>query len=591
MMKSAFWRRASIAGIVYAVVFVGLVFLQFSTVSGFSWRSGIVTLHAAPASNKALPPSSLDLSIGGLRMLVDGKHPARALLADGSSRVLGLSAVERAENGARLRFGSGVKLEIGLSGKTVNLLVTSSDPGVKFIELASPVPPSSSWVSGDVSATVSAQGKSWRVGLPASALTGTAVDFAVGSPVAIQSVVLPATDKTTYIAKSDVDYRQSILTWLDKAWSGLNASRFDSSAFRWTMADGSQAFSEQALAAWLAESFRRGQGEAALAKARQARELFAKSTSWLTVPYFGDTVAKMSELEASDAKAAKAFQAQVASKDPGILEARDLVPRLIDRSPMGLYASAIAFISGLDPAALSLRQQVGLLSAAASANSLIRGSTDALPNHVAAEAFVLSRMSQAGGAWFLKATDDGTVDVGLSLDAGIALVGLGKAEAKDNILAAGQSLVDGALSLSDGAGFIPATLALAASDIASRSGSIAPEALYAALADNPWYPHEVSFAKDLEAGVWAWTCSPSLTVEASSSKRVFSASFPSGSAHYLALYGIGKFAVIKLYGIDYSPDPQFESYNVSGYFYRSSIGALYLKMRHKTEIEKIELDY
>jgi len=59
----------------------------------------------------------------------------------------------------------------------------------------------------------------------------------------------------------------------------------------------------------------------------------------------------------------------------------------------------------------------------------------------------------------------------------------------------------------------------------------------------------------------------------------------------MTFYGVKPFANIKLYDIDYSPDAEFEIYDVSGYFYRKTSSALYLKMKHKSESERIELDF
>jgi len=589
-MKSGFWRRASLAGLVYAAIFIGFVFLQYSSASGLSWRSGIVDVHGTPASAKVSASSACNLSIAGMRLLVDGKHPAQALLGDGSRSSLALRTIARTDGGVALRFGTGVSLDIEVDGQSVSIAVSSDDPSIKYLELPVQVPPPSSWIKGEASSEIAALGRNWSVSLPASAFSGSGVDLAVGTPVRVAVIPPAESEKAAYAVKSDIEFRQTILAWLDETWAGLSGSRFDSTSFKWKMADGTSSFSEQALAAWLAESLRRGQGEASLAEARQASAAFSKSITWMTVPYFGDTVARMAELESEDASAAKDFEAKAVAKDPTILEAPDLFERLVDRSPRSVYDDVIGYLATLDPATLTSAQRIGLLAAGASASSLLRGSSDPLPNHVGAEALVLSDMVRADGAWFLKSSADGKVDIASSLDGGLALISLGKVEGKDNLLAAGQALVDGALSLGDASGFLPSGIVAVSGSIVSKSGSLAPESLYGELADNPWYPHEVSFAKDLEPGVWAWTCSPVLTVDATSGKRIFSATFPAGDTHFLVLYGIGTFSNIKLYGIDYSPDPQFESYNVSGYFYRGSIGALYLKMRHKSEVEKIELD-
>lgn len=590
MMKSGFWRRASLAGLVYAFVFVGLVFLQYSSSAGVSWGSGILSLRASPPTSDS-GSGSLELTIGGLRFAVDSARPAALMLADGSRQTLSLLSVEKTGTGVVLGFSKGVALRLdGVSGRVL-ISLSADNAQARSLELAAPGEPPASWSPGPAASSLSAGGGLWRVGLPGAALDGGHVDLPVGAPFAVEPMPKLPPGNFNLVAKSDVDYRQPILAWLDKVWNGLGVSRFDATTYKWRLADGSSTFSEQALSAWIAEALRRGQGEAVLGRARQSRELFGRYLTWFSVPYFGSTMDRMAELEASDARAARALAAQLAAKDPALLEVEGLVPRLVDRSPKGLASDVIAFLASLDPAGLSLSQRVGLLSAAASAGNLLRGSAEALPNHVAAEDLIVSSLVPGGGSWFLKSGQDGSVDVALSLKAGLACVSLGKAEGKDRLLAAGQALVDGVLSLSDDTGFLPATVLVSEGAVASRSGSLAPEAVYGALADNPWYPHEQSFAKDLEPGVWAWTCSPSLTVEASAAKRVFSASFPIGLSHYLALYGAGGFSNIKLYGIDYSPDAQFESYNVSGYYYRGSTGALYLKMRHKTEVEKIELDY
>jgi hypothetical protein len=145
--------------------------------------------------------------------------------------------------------------------------------------------------------------------------------------------------------------------------------------------------------------------------------------------------------------------------------------------------------------------------------------------------------------------------------------------------------------LADAQGFVPARVLPRDGSLEQRMGTIAPEEIYPLVANCPYYPREVSFARDIGPGVWAWTCSPSLSVQASASRRVFTAVFPAGRSHYLAFYGIKRFANIQLYDIDYSPDGEFESYDASGYLYDGDEGALYLKMKHKKDSEDIKLSY
>jgi hypothetical protein len=357
----------------------------------------------------------------------------------------------------------------------------------------------------------------------------------------------------------------------------------------WRGADSSQEFSEKALVAFIAEALRRGQAEQILARMKGVREKHGSLLGFLSVPYFGDTAALLGRREAADIVEARRLAGLIQNHDPAILESPDLVLRVVDRSPVGFYQEVIRFVSGLAPADLTLRQCIGLVDAAVDAGTYIRGSVDPLPNHLVAEDRLVAQITKTDAGFFLPLSADGSVDISLSLDAGLALIALGKSEAKDNLVALGQGLVEGILSLSNQEGFLPSKLVVKDAAIVERSGSLAPELIYPRVSNNPFYPHETSFAKDVEPGVWAWTAAPTLTVEGSANRRVFSATWPVGLAHYMALYGVRGFSNIKLYGIDYSPDSQFESYNVSGFLYKAASSVLYLKMRHKVEVERVEL--
>ena len=155
----------------------------------------------------------------------------------------------------------------------------------------------------------------------------------------------------------------------------------------------------------------------------------------------------------------------------------------------------------------------------------------------------------------------------------------------------GQSLVEGAIGLSDAQGLMPARLSAKDGSVQDKSGSLEPEDVYAWAAGNQYYPHDIAFARDIAPGLWAWTCSPSLTLQASPSRYVFLSDFPVGQSHFMAIYGIKPFVNIQLYDIDYSPDNNFEGYDASGFLYARDTGALYLKMRHKKQDEDIKLSF
>jgi len=348
----------------------------------------------------------------------------------------------------------------------------------------------------------------------------------------------------------------------------------------------------------LSESLVRGSYSDAIARARSAREKWPDKLGYLSAPYLGGLVAKMRAFEASDLAEAKRLTQLIADKSPAVLEKEGLLRFLVDRSPASLAQDALRYLAEVDPAKLTIRQAAGLLGCAVDAKSLLKDDANsfrnggpAAPAAAAAADRLALAIAKSSSGYFLVTEDDGSTDLRLSLLAGTALVSYGSAASKSALVGAGQSLVEGVLGLADAQGFEPARVLVASGAVSGRIGTMASEDIYPLVADNPYYPHERSFALDISPGVWAWTCAPSLTVQASPSKYMFVATFPAGRSHFLSFYGIKPFANIQLYDIDYSPDSQFEIYDASGYLYNKDSSALYMKMKHKKDAEDIKLSF
>jgi len=115
--------------------------------------------------------------------------------------------------------------------------------------------------------------------------------------------------------------------------------------------------------------------------------------------------------------------------------------------------------------------------------------------------------------------------------------------------------------------------------------------LYPVLAQNAYYPHLVLLAQNPNP-VTIWTTSPNVTLSSpEKNKLVLSIEFPVGESHYMIITGLHAFDKIQMYGLNYRSDKQFELYNSPGYIYDFESKTLYLKMRHKSEIEKVIFTY
>ena len=117
--------------------------------------------------------------------------------------------------------------------------------------------------------------------------------------------------------------------------------------------------------------------------------------------------------------------------------------------------------------------------------------------------------------------------------------------------------------------------------------------LYPLLAyDNTFYPHIQLIHGSGKDVMWAWTCSGDIKyAKADDGALVLTINFPLEYTHYVILKGIPAFEQIFIYDMAFRTDPRFETYNSSGYVYKSDSQTLLLKSRHKSENENIRMSY
>ncbi len=109
--------------------------------------------------------------------------------------------------------------------------------------------------------------------------------------------------------------------------------------------------------------------------------------------------------------------------------------------------------------------------------------------------------------------------------------------------------------------------------------------------DNWYYPHFAKIGTGLDGNMmWAWTCSRHITSKIDDEGSLtLTIDFPINLTHYLITKNIPAFNSIYIYGMAFRTDPRFETYNSSGYVYKSETKSLLLKSRHKAQNENIRL--
>ena len=110
--------------------------------------------------------------------------------------------------------------------------------------------------------------------------------------------------------------------------------------------------------------------------------------------------------------------------------------------------------------------------------------------------------------------------------------------------------------------------------------------------NNKFYPHFEKIQTNDSNELWAWTCAQGISYQKDSDDSItLTIDFPEGYTHYLIVKGVPAFTSIYIYNMAFRTDPRFETYNSSGYIYKTQSGALLLKSRHKTRYETVRLEY
>lgn len=610
-MNRGYLKRGIGLAFLYVGIFIAIVLVQFSKGPGFSRKIGGLTVTAtAPKSSRdqALPPDKVRISYAGMTIEFSELVPVELAAANGTVKTVFPRSVEAMDDGARITFTSGHSLVARVqSGQREQFSLTVVPPaGEGPAKLRLPLSTRSTlpYVSNG-KLVLASGGSSFDVTLVSADIdrgnntlvvetgaSGSSGGFSIVH--AYKPAVHPQRQvekKLVRQPKSEAEFAGIIAAWRDKAWASLSGSRLDGKMATWKGSDGNFTFSEKALVAYCAEALSRGSFTTALDVGKIAKKAWPDKLSELSAPYIGGLVPRMQSREAADTAEVKRISQMIASASPALCEKEGLLTFLLDRAPSELAPEALRVLGTFDIAKLSLRQIVGLLGCAVEAQALLPQENNPLADTTALTTRLLGAVKEAPEGLFLVADEDGSCDLRLSLLAGKYMIALGKTLGKPDLVGIGQGLIEGGIALADDQAFSPARLVFGSKAIDVRMGTLGPEDVYPILVDNPYYTREVSLYREAGPGVWAWTCSPSITVKKSELGSIFVSRFPEGLSHYLTLYGIEPFAVIQLYGIDYSADRQFEIYNASGYVFDAGRKALYLKMKHKKEAEDIRLLY
>ncbi|HUW70991.1 MAG TPA: hypothetical protein VMX33_12240 [bacterium] len=601
-MKISAFGRAVALGFLYIALFVLLVVVQFPSAGPIGAVAGGVSIKGLPsADGKGL--RSAEITAAGMRLVFSERYPLILVDAAGKERSTIPTSFTTQPSGFTVLFADGSRLRISADSESraswTLVPAKSVQQAVIRYELAygaALLAPAE-----DGSPRVSLGGATYRMsGVTAQAssrrLTISASKGALPPFVASREVENKQSGSVQFIAQAPLDpavWSKEISDWSDKAWNGLSGPAFDATAGTWAATTGSPGtFDEDSFIAFEAEAMRRGRTESAAALVGVVRASATAATTWKSVPFAGRSAVSMAAYEEANLADVKSADRLVQSRSIELFYRPGIIPFLFDRAPYSLAQEAFSLARTLDFSRSDPVQSIRIIEAYLDARNYVGDDENPFSRATdLVDKALTPAIRKADGKFYLQSAPDGTCDALVGLAAGNALMRLADATGKSIYAGIGQSLILGFAKLADDSGSVPARVAVSNGVLTKSDERLKAAVVYPFIVDSPYYPHAVSFYKQIGPGAWAWTCASAFAVASSPDQTTFTVTYPEGSSHYVALYGVKQFARIQLYGLNYNMDAAFENYNASGYFYKKPAGALYLKMRHKSEDEQIRLFY
>lgn len=589
-------RRFITVPVLYLLVIFVICVLQFTQGTAFSIINGPLSISGSYITDEEenrIPALPFHMVFKGLDMYMEDSSPATLSNSNGRETNLSLLSIEDKETGVSLDFSENVSLNISVEKRgDVDLLSISAELPSPDSTLKFPYKTikSANEEISETSHLITTNDKQYVFqGLVDS--DSKNLIFNNHSQTLVYRTFIPSkgfviTDLGNNPLSSENLYNTNIDKFAATTLSALRNSLNSS-------------YTEDDIAAFIAEMARNGMYNNGISSVPLA---FTSGTTrtYKTNTFLDNLVRTNESMILEEREDLSRISRLVSEKNPSVFEFPSLILFLWDRTSTPLLNDILTFIPSLNMETITPLQAAGILAAGMDYD--VYRQNEKNPFLVLEETclrIIRESLNDLGENIFVSA-DGKNIGILENIQTGKILIRYGKTYNKPEWANAGRIIISSVLSFMNEKGNFPenATLTFTADGtkktgiLQDSSKILKASTVYPILVENPYYPREVSLSNELGRGTWAWTSALEIKGTKISDNQIdISIRFPVGESHYLVIRGIKPFTRIQLYDMDYRTDSRFETYNSSGYVYNSSTQTLYLKMRHKSEIETVRLFY
>ena len=566
-------RKAIGLLIIDVVIIIGIFILQFRTDSSILKKIGNLQISMAKAEDENNPDAlqnKLEISYNGLNLHTDDQNSIRIIQKDEQvAKTLKLINYEEDSLQYTFHFTEGVDIIVMLSQNEADApLTVYADLPKDITDLYMPFSFAYNLkILREENNRIVLEGKKQNWSINASEIGNNYLHFTYADNLAHYTVY----DETK---KFSLDSLVTLTSAEKQAFDSTLATITSNliTSFKSSLNDNS--YTEQAVVAYISAMAQNGNYKTAIDDIPQDYKK-SDSRTYLSAPFLNSLASMNTLLDDAVAQSNNAIKSAAASGSFDIFTTQNLASRLCiypekadvlavlrNASLSDLSTATVAQVSGMMRTYVELK--VLNNEYAASLQPAMEACVERITSACSFENDVLT-----------ISENDTFLSVVQAAEAGIALMRYGLTVNNDTYTRAGRVIVNSYLG--ESTSFDLRTLTT----------------LYPLLAyDNTFYPHIQLIHGSGKDVMWAWTCSGDIKyAKDDEGSLVLTINFPLEYTHYVILKGIPAFQQIFIYDMAFRTDPRFETYNSSGYVYKSDSETLLLKSRHKSENENIRMSY
>lgn len=569
--------------ILYSIIIIGIFVLQFRNESVLSKNTGLLSISLAQTQAEDGSISLKDnftVSFKGISFFSDEAHPASLIFSDESRPLVLVSYEQPTSLSYKFNFSDGDSDSSSTSATSLTFSVsdtTSSASLSVFAEIPKNArslvlnykPASGFSVTDKTRTKLQLNSKNLSYVFAGSQISDETVTFTKSNAAAYYSIYNP--EEVFTFASVDSEMAISQKSTFDENISQLKSNLISQVA---SAIQNSQSLTEKTYIAYVAELASQGRFTEAVSYVPNSFKRGNQRT-YLSAPYFDTLETMYPSLAMHNSNLSEMISNAISTKNLNVFTTENLADYLNIISDAqkihNLLTLPKEFLSNSENH-LTLSQATGILNVYVKLSSLHSNSADLLSSVVDKCLEVIQDSCVLNDSTLTLHDKDSVVSSELSLQTGNVLVQLGDFNSSDDLKRAGYALIN--------------TVLAGTSLDADALGNA-----YPILVQNPVYPHFEVLSRTESNVVWAWTCAQDISYSQSSSSASITIQFNKNDSHYVIFNEIPAFTEIEIYGLSFHSDPRFESYNSSGFIYRSGTRTLFLKSRHKTEKEIVRLTF